>query len=345
MRALLVGRRNALRRPGGDSLQITESADVLRAGGWSAVVENDPALVRPRPGDTVILHNIQRCPDWGDLPERARAAGARVVLVPLFHPLDRYHRDGRQGLDGLAARWVRDPLRFASLRWTSGDLLERAAAILSTVDRVLLSHAQEEEALFLAFGARPRATSVVPPAVPATVPTADIAPPFPRFVLCVGRIEPLKNPLGVLQAAEALDLPVVFAGALPGLRHAGYARRFLARLHPERAVHLGPLPSPQVRALMRQAQVGVLASWTEVMGRVSVEAALEGAQVVASDVGFLPDLLAGPGLTFYPVGDASGLQAALATAWEQGRPDGQLAESARALTWPVVGPALLAALA
>jgi glycosyltransferase involved in cell wall biosynthesis len=345
MRALLVGRRNAVRRPGGDSLQIGEAAAVLRAAGWSAVVENDPSAVRPQRGDTVLLHNLQRCPDWGDLPERARAAGARVVLVPLFHPLDRYHREGREGLDGLAARWVRDPLRFASLRWGSGDLVARAGALIQSADLVLLAHPREAQALHAAFGAAPKASAVVPPAVPAILPRVEIEPPFPDFVLCAGRVEPLKNSLGVLEAADALGIPVVFAGALPGLRHAGYARRFLARLERSRSVHVGSRSPAEVRALMRRARVGVLASWTEVLGRVSVEAALEGAAVVASDVGFLPDLLAGPGLALVPPGDAPGLRAALGTAWEQGRPDGRLAAAARALTWDVVGPALLRALA
>ncbi len=345
MTARLVGRRNAVRRPGGDTLQITESAAVLRAGGWSVVVENDPALVRPRAGDTVVLHNIQRCPDWGDLPERARSAGARIVLVPLFHPLDRYHREGRQGLDGLAAKWLRDPMRFASLRWGREDLVARAADILGGCDRVLLAHGSEADALHDAFGVRPSDSVVVPPGVPSSLPAVDVTLPFDEFLLCAGRIEPLKNPLGVLDAATALGLPVVFVGALPGLRHAGYARRFLARLSPEHSVHLGRLSPAGVRSVMRRARVCVLASWTEVMGRVSVEAALEGAAVVASDVGFLPELLCGDGLTFFPPGDAAGLRAALGTAWHEGRPSGALADSARALTWDVVGPALLEALA
>ncbi len=345
MRALLVGRRNAVRRPGGDTLQIAEEAAVLRAAGWSVVVENDPALVRPRSGDTVVLHNLQRCPDWGDLPERAKAARARVVLVPLFHPLDRYHREGRQGLDGLAARWVRDPMRFASLRWGSEDLVARAAGILESVDRVLLAHEREADVLEAAFEVRPGRALVVPPGVPRSVDGGTIEAPFPDFLLCCGRIEPLKNPLGVLEIAAELDVPVVFAGALPGLRHAGYGRRFLVGIETARAAYLGPLAAADVRVLMRKARVHVLASWTEVMGRVSVEAALEGAAVVASDVGFLPDLLAGPGLTFAPPGDRAGLRAALATAWLAGRPSSELSEAARSLTWDVVGPRLLEALA
>lgn len=345
MRALLVGRRNAVRRPGGDTLQIREAGAVLRAGGWSVVVEHDPANVQPRPGDTVVLHNLQRCPDWGDLPERTRAAGARLVLIPLFHPLDRYHQEGRQGLDGLAARWLRDPMRFASLRWGGGDLVERAAQVVDGADRVLLAHAREGALIEEVFGVSLGDVAFVPPAVPRSVEDARVEVPFREFVFCAGRIEPLKNPLGVLDLTEALGVPAVFAGALPGLRHVGYARRFLARLDPARSAHLGTLTPAQVRAVMRQARVCVLASWTEVMGRVSVEAALEGASVVASDVGFLPELLSGDGLTFVPPGDAAGLRAAIDTAWSRGRPGPELARNAAALTWDVVGPKLLAALA
>ena len=96
---------------------------------------------------------------------------------------------------------------------------------------------------------------------------------------------------------------------------------------------------------MRKARVHVLASWTEVLGRVTVEAALEGCAVVATEVGHAPAYLGDTdGATWVPPGDDEALTAALAHAWQRGRPrDGALREAASSLLWEAVTPALVGA--
>ncbi len=338
-RIWLVGRRSAGRRPGGDQLQMDEVAELLR-GSWD--VQQGPP--QPQPGDTVAFFNIQRWPDWGELFERCD--GVRRLIVPLYHPLGRYHREGRQGLSRAAAAVVRDPLRFAALRWGKGDLRDGAARLLGAADRVLLAHPREAELLREAFDVSFRDTAILPAAVPAELPATEVTPPFAGdFLLCSGRIEPLKNPLGVLQAARELDLPLAFAGVLPGFRHTGYVRRFLTELGD--AVLLGELPPAELRALMARARVHVLASWTELMGRVSLEAALAGCAVVAPQAGFLPDWIGEvEGLWLVPPGDAVALREAIDSAWQAGRPGPELAGRVRdRLTWGAVEATVLEAFA
>lgn len=292
--------------------------------------------VQAADGDTVAFFNIQRWPDWREAFDRC--AAARRLIVPLYHPVGRYHREGRRGVARAAAAVVPDPLRFAALRWGKAGLREGAVRLLESADRVLLAHPREAELLRDDFGVELARTAVLPAAVPAALEAAEVARPFPGdFVLCSGRIEPLKNPIGVLDAARELGLDLAFAGTLPGFRHAGYVRRFLTSLGP--AVHLGELPPAALRALMGQARVHVLASWTELMGRVSLEAALAGCAVVAPEAGFLPDWLGEvEGLWLVPPGDADALREALAAAWAAGRPGPELARRVRErLTWDAVG--------
>ena len=73
MKLWLVGRRSAHRRPGGDAMQVAESARLARRAGLSVEVVA-PRRVRPEAGDVVHLFGVQRCHDWGDLPERAPPA-------------------------------------------------------------------------------------------------------------------------------------------------------------------------------------------------------------------------------------------------------------------------------
>ncbi len=336
----MVGRRTSAERPGGDAMQIAESAEVAREAGLDVVVEHDAGAVTPSAGDLVHFFGLQRAHDWGDLPERARAAGARLLVTPLWHPLERYHREGRRGLDGLAAKVV-GPDRLAGLRWGRGGGVDgRAAEVLGLADLVLLA-AEGEAALLPAAAAH---ATVVPVAIPATAPPSRVDGPGAEtasdgdYVACVGRIEPLKNPAAVAVAASAAGLPVRFFGRPRSKRHAGYGR----------GLEAVELPYAEVRAALRRARVHVLASWTEVVGRATLEAALEGAAVVITDVGHAPDMLGRDtdGVFVVPPGDQPALQSALAAAWERGRsaPDAPLVRRVREhFTWDVVGPKLAAA--
>lgn len=347
-RAVLLTRPMPGRAPGGDTLQIQETVEVLQSGGWQAQIVETATAAREalRPGDTLHLWNVQRVWDWEGLAQSARGLGARVLITPLLHPLGLYHRRGRAGLDRLAAKVVRDPDRFAALRWGRGDVRAQAKAALEAADAVLLAHEQELDWLAEWCGASLRNTTVVPPAIPSvsTVPPRAGLPE--DFVLSVGRVEPLKNPMAVRKASARLRRELVFVGGVPRGRHLLHSRAFRRATRAAGARWLGALPPPEVRAVMRQARVHVLASWTEVLGRVSVEAALEGCAVVATDVGHLPALLGRdtPGLFLVEPGDDAALRRAIEDAWRFGRtPGGQLAVRARALTWTVIAPRLLAA--
>ena len=349
MTVWLVGRRSGARRLGGDQLQMEEAARFGAEAGWQVRLAGSAREVRPQSGDRVHLFNIQRCLDWGDLPERSKEVGAKLLLSPLYHPLDTYHRQGRRGFDRVLAKVVPDSSRFAELRWGGRDLGARARTILELADRVLLSHASEADLLRGQFGVELAESRhrVVPVAVPANVDEQSsqsdrVTLPEEDFVLCAGRIEPLKNTEAVGRACAALDLPLVCAGPAPGLRHAGYAQGAM-----QGALWTGELDYLALRGLMGRARVHVLASWTEVVGRVSLEAALSGASVVLSDVGFGPDYLGREteGVFLFEPGDDEGLVRALQGAWARGRSlDSDLVRRVQEhYTWESVGPRLMEA--
>ncbi|MEE2827746.1 MAG: glycosyltransferase [Myxococcota bacterium] len=326
---------------------MDESARLARRAGREVVVAARASDVKPRPGDCVHLFNIQRCLDWGDLPERTRSAGARLLLTPLLHPTGDYHLRGRRGLDALAARIVPSADAYAGLRWGRKSLAARARAVLGLADSVLLSHEREERLLLDTFGLvlEPGKRQVIPVAIPDRSELdsgARDTEPSGDFVLCAGRLEPLKNSEAVARACAALQLPVGFAGSRPGMRHLGYGRGIL-----KEGNWLGELSYSELRSTMARARVHVLASWAEVVGRVSLEAALAGAAVVLSDVGFGPDYLGRgtEGVFLFAPGDENGLKDAIAAAWERGRrPESALVERVRTrYTWEVVGPALVEA--
>jgi glycosyltransferase involved in cell wall biosynthesis len=99
---------------------------------------------------------------------------------------------------------------------------------------------------------------------------------------------------------------------------------------------------------MTQARVHVLASWTEVVGRVSLEAALAGAAVVASDTGHAARYLGrgSEGVFLFDPEEHGALERALDAAWLRGAtPSSAVSQRVRErFTWDVVAPRFLEAL-
>jgi glycosyltransferase involved in cell wall biosynthesis len=101
-----------------------------------------------------------------------------------------------------------------------------------------------------------------------------------RFVLQVGTVEPRKDVALVAEAAAALDVPCVLAGA----GSTGPAA-------PRKAIGLGYVDVEDLPALYHMATITAYASKYEGFGLPPVEAMACGAAVVASAVGALPQVV------------------------------------------------------
>ncbi len=246
------------------------------------------------------------------------------MLSPLFHDVSEYHRRGRAGAGALLARALPDPDRFASLRWGRGDLRRRMRELLERAERVLVAGEAERAALERRVGALDdsrlgRAPVVVPPrpsedALPGSGPLFGGRP----FAVFVGRLEPLKRPLAVIEAARRVGAPLLLLGPIPR-RHPAYALRLRRAIAGGDVVALGPRPRREVLAWLGQAAVLVSASWAEVAGRGILEAGQAGCAVVASRTGCLPETL-GDAVRWVAPGDDDALARGLADAMGAPRP-------------------------
>ena len=96
-------------------------------------------------------------------------------------------------------------------------------------------------------------------------------------VVCVGRIEPLKNQAMLLYALRDLDVEVTLVGSARDAQYARVCRRWATA----RTRMIDRLPRREYNALLERAAVHVLPSWGDLPGFVSLEAAARGARVVA----------------------------------------------------------------
>lgn len=226
-----------------------------------------------------------------------------------------------------------------SQSWLQKQVLMRAAAVLP-------NSRAEQRLLRRMFQLPDRRQRVVPNGVSVSLvgqqPQAfyqHLPDDFPRdlpFVLSVGRIEPRKNSLLLLRAAAALQAPIVFIGS-PVESEAAYTAQFFRELerYPGCAVHLsGFAPgSPDLANAYAAAHVHALLSTLETPGLASLEAALNGANLVVGDCPPVREYFAGRSAVVKP-DDSQAVTDALRKALAQPRDaSGQAAYVQQNFTW------------
>lgn len=275
--------------PGGHQVQLASTAAALRLRGIDVVEcrDNQP------PVNIDVLHGFGL--DAAEI-HRFRRLGIPVAISPIYWDLDyRSSGPGRQmrlrdhlGRAYRSARFARASYRGrASLARES--LAEvgieiRLIAAYSSADMLLPNAKGEADALIADLGI----TSAIE-VIPNGVDAARFEPGFKderraRSVLCVGRIEPHKNQLGLIKELADLDIDLTIAGPVHP-HHESYYRRCVDAANG--AVHFtGWIADIDLPGTYRRAEVHVLPTWFETTGLASLEAALSGCKVVTTSRGY-----------------------------------------------------------
>jgi glycosyltransferase involved in cell wall biosynthesis len=293
MRVLHVVRPNARERPGGDIAQADGAARGLRALG----VEVDVAQSETPDAtgyDVAHIFGVFQ-PETAERQVAAvRARGVPLVLSPIFGDLRLFYASAPLLVRALEARSVRGVERRLSAvgrletfrAWRgkvarhTNHRLERQRALLLQADMLLPS--SEIEAYL--YGERLRVTSV--PVVVAPVGADEAAGGIDRAqpragVVCVGRVEMLKNQAALLYALRDVDVDVTIVGREYDRDYAKLCRRWAS----SRTRFVERVSREELFAIMARAAVHALPSWQELPGLASIEAATMGARVVVGSRG------------------------------------------------------------
>ena len=155
------------------------------------------------------------------------------------------------------------------------------------------------------------------------------------FVLCCAGVQARKNQLRLIRAADALGLPLVLIGS----EEARYAQRCRAAAS-SRVHFLGELDGADLRNAYAAARTHALVSFYETPGLASLEAAISGNTIVASDRGSPREYFGDHAYYCDPV-DGGSIEAALSQAWNA-TPDPALREQVlRDYTWRKTAEATL----
>lgn len=255
----------------------------------------------------------------------ASALGAPVVVSPVYYPM-------RSPL----VMSVLNAIAPASHHLHHKLGLQRA---LLTKCREIVANTHEEAAVVQALFHLRRSVRVIPHGFDGEqflVATEDLVRSAFRlpdeFLLYVGRIEPRKNLLMLVESSAQLQIPLAMIGAVTE-RYRAYGAEVLRRLDNAGGIYLGPVSDRSMLAsAFAAARVFALVSFCETPGFAALEAAAAGANVVVTKVGGAREYL-GSGAFYVDPHSKGDVTAKLREAWESPR-DGTAKAELLSLTNP-----------
>jgi glycosyltransferase involved in cell wall biosynthesis len=338
MRVLLVPFPGSWRTVGGHRIQQFETARALhRAGARVAIgdiglarsgrfdivhVFGDPRrlLEEGRPPGRLVVSPVHLPPSFELRPVRWRGGCRTWVTAKVRHRLRPIRHPGarRRQLADIHARLnavARTDLVVVNSR-SEARLLEADAVVPMPPIRV--AHSGVDGRFFTGSPERGRSVIGAEP-----------------FVLCVGRIEPIKNQLSLARAMRSVPRRLVLVGAvLPGNEaYLGACRTALPSL-----VHLPHLDRRLLPDVYAAADVHVLPSWYETTGLATLEALAAGTPCVAGRSPCVEDYFGG-WVRLHRPGDERGLRAGILDALDE--PRGRGRELAAGFTWERTAEELL----
>ena len=359
-------------RRGGDTVQIEKTAEELRKLGVEVDIDcsakSDPACRQAGLANVDLVHlfNI----DWPAQTflqaKNAKKQNKPIVFSPIHHSyreIERYEKEARFGIRRLTNlifrtresreklkeiyRLLTDPRKFSStLTEFRRGIMNEQRELLEMADLILVQTDAEAKDLQADFGCndgelQSLALQLVVNGVnrgfaKATLDWFVKKYGLKDFILSVGRIEPRKNQLAIIEATKPLGLKnLVFVGKI-SWRHPEYALRFLSFVRKHDWVrHIPQIPHDKIGSCFAAAKVHVLASWFETTGLVNLEALLAGASVVAPSGRVQEYLL--DFADYCDPGDIKSISKALNKAWER-HPDPAAKEHIlKNYTWEVAG--------
>jgi glycosyltransferase involved in cell wall biosynthesis len=305
---------HAFQAPGGGENQLVQTGRYLEAIGIPVRLFS-PWTDRIEAGRLLHLFGMSR--EGIELARVAKARKVPVVLSPIFwyepRALAALERDPKRKLASLGA-W--------GLRRLVSNIPSWRRELLGLADLILPNSRSEAAQLVRFFGVGRERIRIVPNGVIPAFGRASselfldrhgLAP----FVLFVGRIEPRKNPLGLIQAIRTIGLPLVVIGAAPPGCESYEAE--CRRAGRDRVTWLGQLDhhDPLLASAYAAARVLALPSWFETPGLAALEAALAGCAVAITPFGSTRDYF-GDLVEYARPDRPAEIERAVARCWEDG---------------------------
>jgi glycosyltransferase involved in cell wall biosynthesis len=296
MKIGVITRSTIFSEKGGDTVQVLQTARCLEQLGVSTDIIPSGDDLDYNKYDLLHFFNIIRP---ADILHHIGRFTKPFVVSPVLVDYSEYDKFHRKGLAGLAFRFL------------SGDRIEYLKAIARKVkgkDKIsstgylwqghrrsikkilrktamVLPNSTLEYQQLVKFYSIPAPYTMVPNGIDENlfIPDHGIEKD-PSLVICVARIEGIKNQLNLIRALNDTPFKLMIIGA-PAVNQPGYYR-LCRSIAAKNIIFLDHLSQEELVQYYQKAKVHILPSWFETCGLSTLEAGAMGCNVVITEKGF-----------------------------------------------------------
>jgi len=295
IKVAMIVRSTLYTSPGGDTIQALQTARLLEGQGISVEIKLTSETIEY--GNYHLLHffNITRP---ADILHHIRKVNIPFVVSTIminYSEYDKYHRNGFAGLifrflsgDTIEylkaiARWILRKDRMMSLSYTWKGQRKSIHEIIKKAGMILPNSLSEYNRLKKLYGCSTNYI-VIPNAVDSELFRFNReAEKDPQLVLCIARIEGIKNQANLIRALNNTRFQLIIIGA-PAPNQSAYYH-MCREIAASNIRFIDHIPQEELVAYYQKAKVHVLPSWFETTGLSSLEAAAMGCSIVITDKG------------------------------------------------------------
>jgi glycosyltransferase involved in cell wall biosynthesis len=280
---------------GGDTIQVLQTAKHLAAHHVSVDIKLTNEKIDYQEYDLLHFFNITRPADILYHINKAEKPFVVSTILVDYSEYDKYHRKGFAGMlfcflstDSIEylktmSRWILGKDKLMSLTYAWKGQRKTIIEILKRATLLLPNSESEYRRLVQQYNCN-TGYIVVPNGIDAGLFVYDNKiKKDPMLVICVARIEGIKNQLNLIRALNDTGFTLLIIGtAAPNQRSYYQACRKIAAGNIRFIEHL---PQEELVSYYQRAKVHVLPSWFETTGLSSLEAAAMGCNIVITDKG------------------------------------------------------------
>jgi len=294
MKVAFITRSTLFDVPGGDTVQVVQTARHLEQAGITADVKLSRDEINYADYDLLHFFNLTRP---ADILYHSKKSGKPFVVSTIlcnYTEYDKYHRKGvgvifgflpPNGIEYLKtiARWVLGKDHLASKEYLWKGQHRSITEVLQRASMVLPNSESEYSRIIKSYPCKIN-HSIIPNGVDQHLFRRNLSvTKDPNLVLCVARIEGIKNQLNLIKALNNTRFKLVLIGShAPNQKpYYGECRNIAA----SNVTFINHIPQKDLLTYYEQAKVHILPSWFETTGLSSIEGAVMGCNIVITDRG------------------------------------------------------------
>lgn len=308
MKVLMQSRKNFFTLKGGDTVQLLKTKNELEKLGVEVDISLDYA---PDLSDYDLVHisNLTRIQETYMHVMNAVKQKKPIVLSTIYWPMEEFEKNGQVGIRKMVnkcmsldneerikalARLIKDKNSRdkATMNLLKVGYTKMQKYVIDNVDYFMPNSEMEMEMLRKHLHVKNDRYSVIPNAIDDEVAIrqykSEVPIKFEQYkdsIICVGRIEPRKNQLALVQALDGLNYKLVLVGEVSNNQKGYFAeiKKYIEKN--ENFYYIPRIENDELYQLYKVCKVSVLPSWLDTPGLVSLEAGAMGCSLAVSTKG------------------------------------------------------------